>query len=66
MKSSMVKRSELTSSLEVFQILVSTEGRIVTVLENSCYGILKREGGKEMGKEKGEMKCVCVCMMIRE
>ena len=45
-KSSMV-RSQLTSSLEVFQILISTEGRIVTVLENSCYGILKREGGRK-------------------
>ena len=44
---------KLTSPLEVFQVLVSTEGRVVTVLENSCYGILKRER-KEMGRGKGE------------
>lgn len=55
-------RAQLTSSLEIFQILISTEGRIVTVLENSCYGILnEREGREEMGEgERGEMKFVCM------
>ena len=54
-----IVRTQLTSPLEIFQILISTEGRIVTVLENGCYGILnererEREGGGGgEGKGKG-------------
>ena len=50
-------RAQLTSPLEIFQILISTEGRIVTVLENGCYGILnerERGGGKGRGKGGNE------------
>jgi hypothetical protein len=55
-------RTQLTSSLEVFEILISTEGRIVTVLENGCYSILNGMG-EEMGEgERGEMRFVCMMM----